>query len=148
MVIHGAFFRLASATWHFFLSLTPRVLLEYVSCRPSAHLPWRLFFVFFLLWPYCFGSFFRYLMPSLPCVFPLVSPSYPHLPCHHQSYLAQGKSVPTLPIKSLSVTLALKGLSWQVRLLQSTLCSFLPCCSHWLPLAVLSPPLWSCEATG
>lgn len=53
------------------LSLTPRVLLEYVSCRASAHLPWHLFYASFLLWPCCSGSLPHYLMPGPSwCVFP------------------------------------------------------------------------------
>lgn len=91
------------------LSLTPRVLLEYASCRASAHLPWHLFPVSFLLWPCCSGSFPRSLMPGLSWRVFLVSPSHPHLPCHLQADLAKGVSVPTLPVQSVPAIVAWRG---------------------------------------
>lgn len=100
------------------LSLTPRALLENVSCRASAHLPGHLFYVSFLLWP-C------WLLVCLPW-FPHL---HPHLPCHLQAGFAKGVSVPTFSIQGLPV--ALKGLSWQVRPSVSFVCSSPPA-APWL----------------
>lgn len=132
-------FHLASATWSFFLSLIPTVLWGYLSYGPSAHHTGTPF-------PCPFSSDPTALVRSLvaSCLAccgesSQVSRGTPYLPCHLQAPLAKGTSAPTLPLKSLSVTPALKGLSWRVRPRRFALCSS-TFSSRRLPLAVQPPP--------
>lgn len=94
---------------------TPRVLLEYVSCRPLAHLHNGISLI-------CPSSSDPTALERwwFPCAW-LILVYLPwftrhiHLPYHLQASLAKGASVPTLPVRSLSVILTLKGLSQQVK---------------------------------
>lgn len=111
-------------------SLTPRVLLEYVSCRATAHLPWHLFHTSFLLWPCCSGLPPHYLMSGLSwCVFPGV-PITPTLAMTSRLTLPRAYLFPHSPLRTFQGWLPWRGSAgrWSLRCpLQLS-----PCSSHWL----------------